>query len=560
MAAKRKTIEDKFMGRFHDILLPEFKYLKVSLEQNISKTIWINTGEIDAERDVFTIKFVTEHRQFNSLLKEKVLGVVGFNGLPFNPEEKTYFLDKRYGDLDEKKTMLQGIIKALEEVDKKISNVLDAKEDDSFIEHAQKFNNRLETENFFVEYFPEDRKCFVVLKTRGDFFRTFSQVAERVPGEKSKVKDIPGYKEKPYLKMYVRSPCFEIKDNFYSIVKNPIIDEYDISQKNIAQKSEWVSKPENWERIQNVLISEPNEFKLVIKFDDSKQVFYFSCEKYECSVSETRDGKTTVSNRRKEFKDFLALNEVLLRAEKPTDININRGAGDCYDDSDIWFFDKDKDKDKDNYPFPTKVFLDREAYSKGKVLYLDPEKNIEELEVIKSNYLKVKEKWIKPEVEFSFPVTQVNLFRLNQDVPIPYLDVEAGKSYLLHSMTHEVKKNEDGQEVISYTAKGIEVPKSEIDNLRSYVYEQGSGINSSSYEKKTFDNLRHFLVSLNYGLDPVSIEQQMALVDKNFLDWTTTQTFKKMGLKNMLPNEDFSNFNNNGDDDVDLGSSRTFKL
>lgn len=549
MATRKKRTEiEKFKDVYYDLRVPDVKNINLSLDTEIITVYWNETGEVDSRRHIFELNFDLKNKGFNNLLKKDISGVLGWKGIPFNALEGKYFIKKEWGSKEEQMELLQKVFKAFVELDEKIDFVSkDAPQ--AFTEDAKKFNNALETEHFFIEYDTNNNRCYIVLKSKSfSDFNIFNRanvppMSDIWPEEyrkdkeaefEHKVKNIPGYKDKPHFKEYVRKKCFWIPSSNYSMISESVRSNSALEFRRGALASEWLNNKENWERVKAVEVTEPNPFKLIIKYDERKKVMLFSCPSLECTSYNER-----VTKSRDNALEMLFYNEVLCRPEKPTDIDKRKEETLIAqeDDRDLW---KNEDVIKG------KVIFDRRSDSKGKMLYLEAENNIDEIEVVKANYEVFKGNYLNKFKEFVLPEYRASIWGINNKYPTLFLDKDKGTSHLLFDI--EKVLAEDGLSYKIVSKNSLDLSPEEA-NL--FFSKESS---NDDYWNETVKNFKEFYVGYKFP-GGLSIEQKNSAIEELKLSWHSQQVMNKFGVKMSL---DLMNADDdNADDDL---SSMPFKL
>lgn len=538
MATRKKRTEiEKFKDVYYDLKVPDVKNINLSLDTEIITVYWNETGEVDSRKHIFELKFDLNNKGFNNLLKKDISGVLGWKGLPFNALDGKYFIKKEWGSKEEQMEILQKVFKAFVELDEKIDFVSeDAPQ--SFAEDAKKFNNALETEHFFIEYDTDNNRCYVVLKSKTfTDFNIFNRAnvsprsdiwPEEYRKDKEaefdhKVKNLPGYKEKPHLKEYVRKKCFWIPASNYSMISESVRSNSALENRRETIASEWLNNEENWKRVKAVEITEPNPFKLIIRYDERKKVMLFSCPSFECTSY-----NELVTKSRDNALEMLFYNEVLCRPEKPTDIN-NRKEETLVaqeDDRDLW---------KNEDVFKGKVIFDRRSDSKGKVLYLEAEKNIDELEIVKANYEVFKEKYLKNFKEFVLPEYKKGLYGINNKYPTLFLDRDNGTSHLLFDLEKVLEGDGMSYKVVSKNS--LEITTEEANLFFS------KDASAGNYWTETIKNFKEFYLGYKFP-GGLSFEQEDTAIEELKLSWHSQQVMNKFGFKmsvDLMDDEDDPN-------------------
>lgn len=528
MAARKRKIDvQTFKNVYQDFKLPEFKNINAELDSEFTQVSWIETGEIDSKRSTFKLHFGVKNKEFNKLLKKDVLGILGWKGIPFDGEKLMYFIEKRFGSSEEQKELLHKLCDVFTELDKKIDMVAETSPQ-FFVEDAKMFNNHFESENFWVEFDLEKERVYVVLKSKGsDDFMTFAK-ANTPPkgwggdagdslGFDHKVNLIPGYKNKPELKSFARSKCFWISAINYSMISTALQNEKKKEDLKRIEIDKWLDVPENRKRVENVLISEPNSNKLVLKFDEKRKSFIFSCPSFECTSF-----NSVISNDRKDALSMLFYSQVLCRPEKETDINR----------SEIYAVSREDDNDWSDYmgfselmgetPKQTgKIILFRRADSKGKILYLNLKDNIDELESLKENYEKFKLEVVSKFKKFSLPQKYIEMSELDKKFPIMYLDRDTGKGYLLFNGINEL--SEDGKSHTFTSDSTLELSEKQVNQIID-----GRFINN--FNSKVYSNFANFHQLEALGIT-LSGEKDILFLEELMLSWKTQHVLNRMGIK-----------------------------
>lgn len=556
---KRKRTVENFKGVYDGIVMPEFKNINVELLSSFEKIVWTHSGVVDSFRPYFKINFNVKNNSFSNLLSKDVAGVLGWKGIPFNQVEKTFFVEKKWGDLNEQKELLLKIIERFKEIDDKI-DLVSEKSPEGFDDAAQKYNGSVETENFIVEYDTEKKRAYVVLKNKESVdYMTLRRAGvppySELMGDdintealEHKVKDIPGYKNKDYLKNYVRSKCFCIPAINYSMVDEVIRLQVSVFNERKNKVEKWLEDPKNQERLNNVLIRDSNPYKLVVDYDKRKKAIIFSCPLFAVTVFEDK-----VTNKRKTTMDMLFFNEVLCRNKRESDDVFNASSSEHSmslkeDRANTW-----NHEGVERHKF---VFNKRPD-SKGQMIYLEIKDNIEELESLKANYNNFIENYEKKFTTVEIPKFLENPKDVIDDYyPTIYLEEETHKAYMIYDVKSVLK--EDGLSYSWVSDKTIEIDSAfALDLLnkgRDVVYKTMTSTEKFAYHVYTNAlNLKTYKDGVNGTLP--TIELSNLYMKKFEIAWDMARV-----MKQYTPNITGMNLDSNNDTENGPSSMFGFKI